>query len=126
MMDIDISYSDADAAVVALVGRLDIDTSPDVRAAFETLRDRAVIRIVVDLSRLDFCDSIGLSTFVIAHRRCIEAGGWVRIAAPVPFMVRLLSVVGIAEAVPMYQTVEGARNDDASQRIPPVHDPLAA
>ena len=68
----------------------------------------------------------GADTAVVAHRRCLDAGGWVRIAAPVPFMVRLLSVVGVAEVVPMYRTVEGARNDDASQRIPPVHDPLAA
>ena len=125
-MDVDISYSGADTAVVSIRGQLDIDTAPAVHTAFDTLGDRAVIRIVVDLSGLEFCDSIGLSTFVIAHRRCAEAGGWVRIAGPMPFMVRLLSVVGVAQAVPMYRTVEGARNDDASQRIPPAHDPLAA
>jgi anti-sigma B factor antagonist len=125
-VDLDISYSGADAAVVILSGQLDIDSAPAVREAFDTLSDRAVIRIVADLSRLDFCDSIGLSTFVIAHRRCGDAGGWVRIAGPTPFMVRLLSVVGVAEAVAMYRTVEGARNDDADDRIPPVPDPLAA
>ena len=125
-MDVDITYSGTDAAVVAVRGQLDIDTAPVVRAAFEELGARMVIRIVVDLAGLDFCDSIGLSTLVVAHRRCADAGGWVRVAGPTPFLVRLLSVVGVADAVPMYRTVEAAQHDDRSQLVPPDRDEIAA
>jgi anti-anti-sigma factor len=119
-MDVDIVYRGEDAAVVTVRGQLDIDTAPIVRAAFETLSTRAVMRILVDLSGLEFCDSIGLSALVVAYRRCAEAGGWVRIAGPQPFLVRLLSVVGVAAVVPMYRTVDGAARDDPAELIPPV------
>ncbi|TMM40256.1 MAG: STAS domain-containing protein [Actinobacteria bacterium] len=125
-MDVDISYPGEDAAVVSVRGALDIDTASEVRAAFDTLSDRAVIRIVADLTGLEFCDSIGLSTLIVAHRRCTDAGGWVRIAGPAPFLVRLLSVVGVAEAVSMYKTVDGAVRGDADQLVPPYKDDLAA
>ncbi|MEU9314121.1 STAS domain-containing protein [Streptomyces sp. NPDC048256] len=39
-------------------------------------------RIVVDLSRVTFMDSIGINIFVAAHCTLTEADGWIRLAAP--------------------------------------------
>ena len=125
-MNIAIAHAGTDAAVVTVTGQLDIDTAPTLSDAFDELAAGAVTRIVADLSGLEFCDSIGLSAFVVAQRRCTDAGGWVRIAAPTPFLVRLLSIVGVADTVPMYRTIEGADRDDATDRIPPVTDGVAA
>jgi anti-anti-sigma factor len=78
---------------------------------------------VVDLSALTFCDSIGLSTFVDAHRRCAAAGGYVRLAAPTPFLLRVLAVVGLLDRVPAYDTVLGAVRDDPGDRSTPPTEP---
>jgi anti-anti-sigma factor len=125
-MEVAVAYSGTDAAVVSVRGQLDVDTAPALHSAFEELSARAVTMIVIDLTGLEFCDSIGLSTFVVAHRRCVDSGGWVRVAGPTPFLARLLSVVGVADAVPMYRSVEAAQRADPAQLIRPVRDDLAA
>jgi len=108
-MDLAITnHATTGSVVVALTGQLDVDSASAMHAAFDALRERSVDRIVVDLTRLQFCDSMGLSAFVVAHRRCAAAGGHLRLAGPGPFLLRVLSVVGIAEALPMYRTVAAA------------------
>jgi anti-anti-sigma factor len=94
--------------VVSLRGELGVDSAPDVEAALTALIRRSVNRIVVDLAGLRFCDSIGLSTFVVAHRACTSSGGYVRLAAPPEFLMRVLTVVGLRDQVPIYDSVAAA------------------
>ena len=125
-MDVAVTYPTMSTApvVVSLRGQLDIDSAARLSGAFQELADRQVVRVIVDLAGLEFCDSIGLSTIIIGHRRCTAAGGWLNLAAPSPFLLRLLSVVGIAEAIPVYASVEGARRRAPADRIMPAHDLL--
>lgn len=94
--------------VVLPSGQLDMQTAPVLRAAIDDLIRGGDRRIVVDLGNLTFCDSIGLSTLVVAHRSCAEDGGYLRLARPTPFMLNLLTVVGIRDAVQVFETVEAA------------------
>jgi anti-sigma B factor antagonist len=94
--------------VVQPCGQLDLETAPRLRAALEALIESGRTRIVVDLGRLTFCDSIGLSTLVVAHRTCEAAGGFFRLARPSPFLLNLLTVVGVRDAVHTYESVEAA------------------
>jgi anti-anti-sigma factor len=116
-MEVHIAHPGGGPAIVTMLGQLDVDTAPALRTAFDELAAQGVARIIVDLSALEFCDSIGLSTFVVGHTRCADQAGWLRLAAPTTFLVRLLSVVGVADAVPMYTTVEGARRGDQSDLV---------
>jgi anti-sigma B factor antagonist len=125
-MEVHIAHPGTGPALVTMRGQLDMDTVPALQTAFEELAERGLTEVVVDLAELEFCDSIGLSTFVVGHTRCVEQGGWLRLAAPNEFLVRLLSVVGVAEVVPMYATVEGACRDDRTDRVEPWRDPLVA
>jgi anti-sigma B factor antagonist len=125
-MQVNIAYPKAGPAIVTVRGQLDIDTAPTLRNAFEELALRAAPTVVVDLGGLEFCDSIGLSTFVVANRRTVDQGGWLRLAAPTSFLIRLLRVVGVAEIVPMYRTVEGARRGDPRDLVDHVTDRLVA
>jgi anti-anti-sigma factor len=106
-MDLAVTSSSG-TTVMSLTGQLDIDTAPRLREAVGDLLRRSVNRIVVDLGGLTFCDSIGLSTFVVAHRGCTAAGGHLRLAAPNPFMWRVVSVVGLPGRLPIYRTVVAA------------------
>jgi anti-sigma B factor antagonist len=94
--------------VVTLVGQLDIDTAPQVHATFDQLRHQSVTRVAVDLGHLTFCDSTGLSALALAHNYCTRAGGYLHLARPTPFLARLLTVVGIAQVVPVHPTIEAA------------------
>jgi anti-sigma B factor antagonist len=123
-MEVHIAHPGSGPALVTMHGQLDLDTAPALQAAFDELAARGLAEVVVDLSALEFCDSIGLSTFVVGHTRCVEQGGWLRLAAPNAFLVRLLSVVGVADVVPMYATVEGASRDDGADRLEPWRNEL--
>jgi anti-sigma B factor antagonist len=98
----------ATCRVVQPSGQLDMETAPRLEATIEELIRGGDRRIVVDLGRLTFCDSIGLSTLVVAHRRCAEDGGYLRLARPTPFMLNLLTVVGVRDALQVFDTVEAA------------------
>jgi anti-sigma B factor antagonist len=115
-----VDHRDDGVAVVALRGQLDIDTAANLRDALRIALDRPVPRIVIDLSELTFCDSIGLSSLALAHNHCVESGGYLRLAAPNPFLRKVLTVVGLAATLPMYETVEGARAADSTQEVAPV------
>jgi anti-sigma B factor antagonist len=98
----------ATCPVVMPTGQLDMQTAPKLESALERLLEEGQTRIVIDLSMLTFCDSIGLSAIVVAHRSCADHGGFLRLARPSPFLLNLLTVVGIRDAVAVYDTVEAA------------------
>ena len=100
-----------DSVVVVVRGNLDIDSAPVLTAALDQALNTAVPRVVVDLSGIEFCDSTGLSAFVVGHNRAVAAGGWVRLAAPNQFLARLLDTVGLTPALPIYGDVAGALVD---------------
>jgi anti-sigma B factor antagonist len=94
--------------VVALRGELDVDTAPRLRSVLSSLVSSSVCQIVIDLSAVSFCDSIGLSAFVDAHHRCTTAGGYLRLVAVPPYLLRVLSVVGLLGRLAVYDTVNAA------------------
>jgi anti-sigma B factor antagonist len=107
-----------DVTIVRLAGELGVDTAAELAAAMAEVLDRPTHRVVIDLTLLAFCDSIGLSTFVDAHRRCAANGGYLALAAPSPFMHKLLRVVGLTRQVPAYATVASACSGDEAGRLP--------
>ncbi|SRR6266536_169248 len=119
-MDLAITTDDdGDVAVVVLSGELDIASSDILREHLVSLVDGGRTRVVVDLQRLAFCDSTGLSTFVKASHGCVEQGGYLRLAAPNNHVARVLSIVGLLDLFPTYQTVDGARRADVAALVQP-------
>ncbi|MET0415660.1 MAG: STAS domain-containing protein [Actinoplanes sp.] len=97
-----------DSVVVTVRGNLDIDSAPVLSTALAQVLDRPEPRIVVDLSGVEFCDSTGLSAFVVGHNHASTAGGWLRLASPSAFLGRLLDTVGLTPRVGVYPTVGDA------------------
>jgi anti-sigma B factor antagonist len=115
-MDVNVlDHPGAICRVVTPAGQLDMETAPELHATLAQLIGAGQRRIVVDLSKLTFCDSIGLSTLVVAHRSCAEGGGFLRLARPSPFMLNLLTVVGVRDAVGVYDSVDAACADPAAR-----------
>ncbi|MGI5241408.1 STAS domain-containing protein [Dactylosporangium sp. CA-139066] len=101
-------------ALVSVRGAIDLSTAPRLRDAMHALFDTGQTRILVDLSGVDFCDSIGLGTFAYGHNHCVAAGGFLRLVGPAPFLATLLRTVGLAGPVPVHDTIEDALRVDPS------------
>jgi anti-anti-sigma factor len=97
-----------DSVVVTVRGDLDLDSALVLTTTLDQVLDRDRPRIVVDLSGIEFCDSTGLSSFVIGHNRALSAGGWLRLAAPGDFLSRLLDTVGLTPRIGVYPSVADA------------------
>jgi anti-anti-sigma factor len=100
-----------DTVVVALRGNLDIDTALVLSTTLDQVLDQPLPQVVVDLSGVAFCDSTGLSGFVVGHNRAAAAGGWLRLAAPSDWMARLLDTVGLTGRLGVFPTVADALAD---------------
>src|SRR3954454_840596 len=84
-----------DIAVLHLKGELDADTAGALRATLADLLERPVPRIVVDLTDLKFCDSVGLSAFITSKQVITARGGWLSFAGANPLLTQLLANVGL-------------------------------
>jgi anti-sigma B factor antagonist len=100
-----------DSVVVTVRGHLDLDSAPVLTTTLDQVLERPRPRIVVDLSGVGFCDSIGLSAFVVGQRRASDAGGWVRLAAPGAWLAGLLDTIGLTSRIGVYPTVADALSD---------------
>jgi anti-sigma B factor antagonist len=108
VMHVVVTNRDPGTSIVTVQGSLDLTTAPQLRATMDTLLCTGRIRIVVDLTGVDFCDSIGLGTFAYSHNHCAGNGGFLRLAGPSPFLARLLKTVGLTGPIPVYPTVAAA------------------
>ena len=115
-MDLELSETVRDGyAVVALHGELDISNASDLRERLlAILRDQAR-SLVLDLSRLTFIDSTGLSVLVATERQANQLGGTLSLAGPQKIAARVLHVSGLDRHFPIFPTVDeaipGGEND---------------
>jgi anti-sigma B factor antagonist len=98
----------SDVAVLRLSGELDADTATKLHSVLAELLERPVPRIVVDLSDLKFCDSVGLSAFITAKHVIAARGGWLSFAGANRFLVSLLETVGLSRYFAIFPDVEDA------------------
>jgi anti-sigma B factor antagonist len=85
------------AWAVAVAGDLDLHTAPDLCRRLTARRGQ---RVVVDLSKLGFCDSCGLRALMGEAREAQFAGGRVSFVAPTEGSVlRLLELTGLVETL---------------------------
>jgi anti-anti-sigma factor len=62
--------------------KLDATVTPELKAEFLVLcKPKVTAKLVVDLSKVEFCDSSGLSALLIAHRAMREHGGVVHLVS---------------------------------------------
>jgi anti-sigma B factor antagonist len=85
----------ADRTIVSLEGELDLATAPQLREQLVTLAEREDSDIVVDLTRLAFIDSTGLSVLVMALNRSRATGGSIVLRNPSDSVMRILEITGL-------------------------------
>ncbi|MGH3124336.1 MAG: STAS domain-containing protein [Streptosporangiaceae bacterium] len=99
----------ADGVTVAeLSGDLDLASAPVLREQLLRLLRPGASRLVLDLSRVTFCDASGLAVLVGASHRARVLEGFLRLAAVSPPAARVLQITGLHRHLSIYPTVHAA------------------
>ncbi|TXS43761.1 STAS domain-containing protein [Streptomyces sp. OR43] len=96
---------DRGALVLAVTGDLDIDNIAPLGAALERAAEDGNGPVVVDLSDVSFADSTTVNALLQGQ---VLLGPRLRLAAPSPFMERLIGVLGLDSVLPVFPTVPEA------------------
>jgi anti-sigma B factor antagonist len=91
---IEVSEKDG-RTVVALRGALDVGTASRLDTQFAEMSHRGVNLIDLDIARLEFMDSSGLSVVVAEHKRAQADGGGMVIHHPSRRVIRLFQEHGL-------------------------------
>ncbi|HZN38325.1 MAG TPA: STAS domain-containing protein [Planctomycetota bacterium] len=106
-MKIDKAVHD-DYSVLTLKGEFDTFYCPALMQEVETLVERGVNHLVLDMRLVRFINSTALGAVIKAHKRCRAEGGDLVIAQPSPFVRDVISKVGIDKLITMYDTEQEA------------------
>jgi anti-anti-sigma factor len=87
----------AGGVVVLVAGELDFGTAAPLRDALVDLGDRGTTPIVVDLARVEFIDSSGVSLLVQAKQRADAVGNELVLRQPASRVLRVLEVTGLVD-----------------------------
>jgi len=93
--------------VVAVRGELDIVTSRRFDECLAEARQEDV-HIIIDLSAVDFMDTGSLAVIVGHWKQVTAAGGTLALAGARYRYTKTLWITGLADRLPMYDTVDAA------------------
>ena len=81
---------------MSVSGEIDLYTAPRLHGELvSALAADYPVRLVVDMSGVEFCDSTGMNVLLAAHRRANEQGGSLELAGPRPAVRKILQVTGL-------------------------------
>ncbi|CAM5455124.1 MULTISPECIES: STAS domain-containing protein [unclassified Streptomyces] len=96
------------SAVVTPAGELDHHTADLLREPLEDCLTKGFNRLVVDCSRLEFCDSTGLNVLLGARLKAEAAGGGVHLVAMQPVVARVFEITGAEAVFTLHDTLAAA------------------
>jgi anti-sigma B factor antagonist len=102
-----------DSMVVAVGGELDLVTSRELDEQLTRAR-RERSKIVLDLTAVEFMDTSSLAVIVGHWKRLQSAGGSLLLAGARYRYTKTLWITGLADRLPMYDTVELALAADGA------------
>ena len=105
--ELDVVEHDVDGVhVVGVSGELDLAGAVELCARVDAARDTGHRRLVLDLTRLEFCDSSGLRALIGAAVEVRATAGRVVIVPPVAGAVaRVFALAGVEEILPLRSSV---------------------
>ncbi|MEU4727447.1 STAS domain-containing protein [Streptomyces sp. NPDC023588] len=109
MSSLTITTRDATSGpVLEIAGDLDFDQAPRLRRTLGALSLQPGQRLVLDLSRLRFCDSSGIAALILARNRAVAARADIALAAVPAATARVLRIVGLDHVFPMHADADTA------------------
>ncbi|OEJ22584.1 STAS domain-containing protein [Streptomyces subrutilus] len=94
--------------VVEVIGELDYDTSAALRDLLPTLPLERGQCLVLELARMEICDSSGISALIAARNHAQSAGADIALTAVPANTLRVLRIVGLDQVFPLHPASESA------------------
>jgi anti-anti-sigma factor len=86
---------------VSLHGEIDLSNVEVLDAELDAALSATTERLVVDLSGVGFCDSLGFSTLIKCWRTATASQREFVLARPAPPVRRILEMMGISTVIPI-------------------------
>ena len=99
----------ANSLIVSVIGRLDTATAPTFDQKFK--EDVVAVSpkyVVLDLSKLDYISSLGLSSVLIANKAITERGGELVLCGLEGVVRQVFQITGLATVLKMFNSVDAA------------------
>jgi anti-sigma B factor antagonist len=93
-------------AVVVMPAEIDAVNAERIRQGLLSAVSLIAAVVIIDMSGTTFCDSAGVQAIITAYRQTAANGTELRLVAT--DVLRILTIVGIGELVPIYPTLEAA------------------
>ena len=110
-MNITTTLRDDGVAVLAVEGRINLVSAPDLRRAVQSVVDEGSARVAVDLSAVEFIDSSGLGALVSGLKTARTAGGDLRLAAATDQVTSVLRLTNLDRILRVYPSPDDAYRD---------------
>jgi len=105
----DISTQDhKNVTVVAVTGRVDSATAPDLEAALKKLVDNNKVQLVLDLKEVEYMSSAGLRAMVSTLKAVKRLNGDLRLSTPSPRVEEVLRLAGLTSIFSIHSSREEA------------------
>jgi anti-anti-sigma factor len=92
-------------------GELDHHTADLLAEPISAAVDAGALRLVVDCSGLEFCDSTGLNVLLSARLQVEALGGAVHLAAMRPTVARVFEITGAEAVFTVHDTLDQALHE---------------
>ncbi len=103
-----LTRSVAGCPVLEVQGEVDIDTAPALDDWLTAALDGGATAIVVDLRRVGFLDSTGLTVLVRAHKRLAATSGALDVVVSDEAILRVLSITGLDTVLRVHRSLTEA------------------
>lgn len=93
-------------AVVTVPAEIDTTNAGEVRRALLAAAGQDAAVLIIDMSETTFCDSAGVQAIIGTYHQAAAAHIELRLVATA--VLRILTLVGVDQLVPIYPTLEAA------------------
>ncbi|WKX06604.1 anti-sigma factor antagonist [Streptomyces sp. NL15-2K] len=101
-------HQDRGHTVLEFRGEIDIAAAVEIIPYLDRVTGRPDVRLVIDLSGVEFFDCSGLRLLHRARARVLDNGGRLLLVCTHPLTLRVLRVTGLSRLLPPMPTVDAA------------------
>lgn len=98
----------ADVCILSLQGSIDAFTAPKITEFIQAQVGQGNVRLVADLSGVDYSSSAGLRVLLGAVKETRALGGDLRLAGVQPDVLKVLSLSGFTKILKMFDNADAA------------------
>lgn len=98
-----------DIAVLKISGTIDLLTASEFQQYAMNFIAKGIKYLLLDFTKLDFIDSMGLSTVLMLYQKLFETGGRMLIINPKPSIMVVLKITKVNQKILVFGTIDEAK-----------------